>query len=58
MGILEPLLLRVLFFWKSKVQRIMGILVRVLFFFASGKSEKNLERLNLGLACLMLAKPK
>jgi len=24
----------------------------------SGKSEKNLERLNLGLACLMLAKPK
>ena len=25
---------------------------------ASGKSEKNLERLNLGLACLMLAKPK
>jgi len=25
---------------------------------SSGKSEKNLERLNLGLACLMLAKPK
>jgi len=24
----------------------------------SGKSAKNLERLNLGLACLMLAKPK
>jgi len=36
MGILEPLLLRVLFSGKARVQRIMGILepslLRVLFF--------------------------
>jgi len=52
---------------EDLIKILKGVLVSVTFTLwyatfcssaTSGKSEKNLERLNLGLACLMLAKPK